>query len=75
MKKTLLFLIKTYRHLFSPDTGVFQRKMPTCIFYPTCSAYAQEAVEKYGAVKGVYLSIRRIIRCHPWQKKHIDIVQ
>lgn len=75
MKKPLLFFIATYRRYFSPDTGVLRKKMPTCVFYPTCSAYAEEAIIKYGALKGGYLSLRRIARCHPWQKKHIDTVQ
>lgn len=75
MKKTLLFLIALYRRYFSPDTGIFRRKMPTCVFYPTCSAYSEEAITKYGVFKGGYLSIRRIIRCHPRQKNNIDMVQ
>lgn len=43
-------------------------KEPTCRFSPTCSQYALEAVEKYGAFKGSYLSIRRIMKCHPYHK-------
>ncbi len=75
MKKPLLFLLRKYRRYFSPDTGIFQRRMPTCVFYPTCSAYSEEAIMKYGAIKGGYLSLRRIARCHPWQQKHIDMLQ
>jgi len=55
----LLALIKAYRALVSP------LKPPTCRFYPTCSTYALEALTKYGVFKGLWLSTRRILRCHP----------
>jgi uncharacterized protein len=55
----LLFLITVYRKVISP------LKPPTCRFYPTCSAYALEAIKKYGPFKGSGLAIRRILRCHP----------
>ena len=45
---------------------------PRCVFYPTCSEYTKQAVEKYGVLKGFYLGFLRILRCHPWQKDHID---
>ena len=47
-------------------------KRPSCVFYPTCSEYTKQAIEKYGALKGIYLGFLRILRCHPWQKNHID---
>ena len=47
-------------------------KKPSCVFYPTCSVYTKQAIEKYGIFKGVYLGLLRILRCHPWQKYHID---
>jgi putative membrane protein insertion efficiency factor len=47
-------------------------KRPSCVFYPTCSEYAKEAIIKYGAIKGIYLGFVRILRCHPWQKNHHD---
>lgn len=47
-------------------------KKPSCVFYPSCSTYSKQAIEKYGAFKGSYLAIRRILRCYPWQKKHMD---
>ncbi len=50
-------------------------KKPSCVFYPTCSEYTKQAIFKYGFVKGFYLGFLRIIRCHPWQKKHIDPVR
>ncbi|KRQ85945.1 putative membrane protein insertion efficiency factor [Caloramator mitchellensis] len=59
MKKVLIFLIRIYRKYISP------MKPPSCRFYPTCSQYSIEAIEKYGALKGSVLSIKRILRCHP----------
>ncbi|MFZ3011590.1 MAG: membrane protein insertion efficiency factor YidD [Minisyncoccia bacterium] len=47
-------------------------KKPSCVFYPTCSEYTKQAIEKYGLPKGVRLGFLRILRCHPWQKNHID---
>jgi putative membrane protein insertion efficiency factor len=55
----LLFLIKFYRVVVSP------LKPPSCRFYPTCSAYAYEAITRYGPLKGGFLAVKRIARCHP----------
>ena len=63
MKKLLLALIRRYRRDISPYTP------PSCRFVPTCSAYALEAVEVHGAVKGGLLALRRIIRCHPFHRE------
>lgn len=68
MRKFLIFLIKIYRKYISP------LKPPSCRFYPTCSMYAIEAIEKYGAAKGSYLAIKRILRCHPLNKGGYDPV-
>ncbi|MBQ2856365.1 MAG: membrane protein insertion efficiency factor YidD [Bacteroidaceae bacterium] len=58
---TLLLLpIRFYREYISP------LKPPSCRFTPTCSQYAIEAIQRHGPFKGLYLSIRRILRCHPW---------
>ena len=62
MKKCLLFLIRVYQRFISP---CFPAR---CRFKPTCSAYAFEAIEKYGALKGGYLALRRFLRCHPFYK-------
>jgi len=45
---------------------------PSCVFYPSCSEYTKQAIDKYGVLKGFYLGILRILRCHPWQKNHLD---
>ncbi len=50
-------------------------KKPSCVFFPTCSEYTKEAVKKYGISKGLFLGFLRILRCHPWQKNHIDPVK
>jgi len=48
---------------------------PSCVFYPSCSEYTKQAIEKYGVCKGIHLGFFRILRCHPWQKNHIDPVK
>ena len=60
MKRLLLWLVRFYRKNISP------LRAPSCRFIPTCSEYALEAIEKYGAVKGGYLALRRLLRCHPF---------
>ena len=62
MKRTILRLIRFYQASVSP---LFP---PRCRFVPTCSQYALEAVEKYGAVKGTWLAVKRFSRCHPFHK-------
>ena len=68
MKTVLIALIDTYRLLLSPFFGT------QCRFYPTCSAYAREAIEIHGALKGTWLTLRRIGKCHPWHEGGIDNV-
>ncbi|HAS84460.1 MAG TPA: membrane protein insertion efficiency factor YidD [Candidatus Yonathbacteria bacterium] len=73
MRNFIVFLINFYQKFLSLDTGIFSfKKGTTCVFYPTCSEYTKEAVLKYGVFKGIFLGFRRILRCHPWQKEHID---
>jgi putative membrane protein insertion efficiency factor len=73
MRKIIIYLIDAYQKILSPDTGIFAlKKGTTCVFYPTCSEYTKEALLKYGTLKGLFLGLRRILRCHPWQKEHID---
>ncbi len=64
MKRILIALVKFYRKYISPLTP------PTCRYVPTCSQYALEALEKYGALKGGWLAVKRICRCHPFHKGH-----
>lgn len=56
--------------LYQTKISIFTK--PRCVFYPTCSEYTKQAVIKYGAFKGFFYGFRRILRCHPWQKEHID---
>ena len=63
MKHIFLALIRFYRRAVSP------LRPPCCRFIPTCSEYALEAVEKYGAVKGGWLALRRIAKCHPFHRQ------
>ena len=65
MKSVLLWLIRFYRRHISPFTR------PSCRFIPTCSQYAYEAIEKYGAWKGTRLALKRLSRCHPLHFKNI----
>lgn len=71
MKKGILYLIKVYQQTLSLDHGVMGKRFPNlrhCKFTPTCSEYSYKAVEKYGVVKGGFMSIWRLIRCNPWTK-------
>lgn len=68
MKQLLLWLIKLYQNTLS------RALPPSCRFTPSCSHYGYEAIQKYGAVKGSYLAIRRILRCHPFTPGGYDPV-
>ena len=68
MKKLLIGLINVYRKHISP------LKRPCCKYYPTCSEYAVTAIERFGAIKGLVLSIWRILRCNPFSGGGIDYV-
>jgi uncharacterized protein len=64
----LVALLKAYRVLISPLYG------QVCRYYPSCSAYALGAIETHGAVKGCWLALRRLGRCHPWTPGGVDLV-
>ncbi len=68
MRRLVITLIKGYGYLISPFLG------DNCRYYPTCSAYTQEAVERHGVLRGSWLGIRRILRCHPWHEGGVDPV-
>ena len=68
MRPLLIGLITLYRWFVSPLLG------PNCRFYPTCSCYAQEAIQRHGALRGSWLAARRIGRCHPWNPGGFDPV-
>lgn len=68
MRRVLLLLIHAYRYLLSPWLGT------NCRFYPTCSAYGVEAISRYGALRGGYMTVKRLAKCHPWHAGGIDLV-
>ncbi|MDQ7819114.1 MAG: membrane protein insertion efficiency factor YidD [Armatimonadota bacterium] len=68
MTRLVLLLIRAYQRLISPLLP------PRCRFYPSCSAYAAEAVARYGAWRGGVLALRRLLRCHPWHPGGYDPV-
>lgn len=68
MKKILIGFIRVYSAVLSPFLGA------NCRYQPTCSAYAQEAIERYGALRGSWMGIRRILRCHPFHEGGFDPV-
>jgi putative membrane protein insertion efficiency factor len=68
MKTLVIIFIKFYQYTLSPLTG------QNCRFYPTCSAYAIQAVSTYGCVKGGFLAVKRILRCHPFHAGGFDPV-
>ncbi|TMG76988.1 MAG: membrane protein insertion efficiency factor YidD [Betaproteobacteria bacterium] len=66
MNKVLSLLIRAYRYVVSPLLGMH------CRFHPSCSAYALEALERYGTARGAWLALRRLVRCHPWHPGGYD---
>ncbi len=68
MRTLIGTLIRWYRYLLSPLLG------HNCRFYPSCSQYAEQAIEEHGVVKGTGLALRRISKCHPWHEGGIDPV-
>ena len=78
MKKIVLMLIKAYQHTSFFHIQVSRTLFLTdsvCRFKPTCSNYTYQAVEKYGSTKGLWLGLKRIVRCHPWSKGGLDPVK
>lgn len=70
MKTVLIFLIRAYQKFISPLKG-----KSCCRFYPTCSQYAIEAIQKHGAFKGFFMALWRILRCNPFSKGGYDPVK
>lgn len=68
MHKILIAFIQLYRSFLSPFLGSH------CRFYPSCSCYAQQALQQYGVVQGSWLAVKRILRCHPWHEGGVDPV-
>ena len=68
MKTVFLALIRAYQYLLRPMLG------SNCRFYPSCSDYAREAIERHGAMRGLWLAVRRVARCHPYHPGGFDPV-
>jgi hypothetical protein len=68
MKRLLLLAIRGYQIALSPFFGT------QCRFYPTCSHYAAEAIVTHGSLKGTWLTVKRILKCHPWHTGGVDPV-
>ncbi|HLD19828.1 MAG TPA: membrane protein insertion efficiency factor YidD [Patescibacteria group bacterium] len=73
-QRFFLAIIRVYQKTFSLDHGPLRVYVPfgQCKFTPTCSEFTYQAIEKYGIVSGLWKSVRRIIRCHPWSKGGVD---
>ncbi|WP_425518099.1 membrane protein insertion efficiency factor YidD [Nitrospira defluvii] len=69
MRRLCLILLTVYRTCVSPLVG------PACRFYPTCSVYAQDAIERYGVIKGGLMAVRRLLKCHPFHPGGVDPVR
>lgn len=74
LKQALLILIRFYQKTLSPDTGLMAYRHPNgyCRFYPHCSEYAYQAINKYGSIKGGFLAAKRVFKCNPFNKGGID---
>lgn len=68
MRQVLIAVIQLYRWCLSPLLG------SNCRYYPTCSCYAQESIARHGALRGTWLAVRRLLRCHPWHDGGFDPV-
>ncbi len=68
LAKIPLVIIKAYQYGISPLMG------SQCRFHPTCSNYAEESYRRFGFIKGTWLTVRRLLKCHPWHKGGVDMV-
>lgn len=68
IRRAMIGMIRAYQLLLSPLLG------PRCRFYPSCSRYAAEAIAVHGPLVGLYLGVRRLLRCHPWNPGGVDLV-
>ena len=66
MKRILIYIIEKYQKYISPILG------NNCKYYPSCSEYTKQAIEKYGKIKGCFLGIKRILKCNPFSKGRYD---
>lgn len=69
MRNIVIFILKIYKKSISP---MIASKGINCKFHPTCSEYMMQAIEKYGVIKGVYLGVKRLLKCNPFSKGGYD---
>lgn len=78
MRYFFIFLVKIYQKIVSPETGFITGllgiRKKTCIYYPSCSQYSIEAFKKHGSLKGIFLTVSRIVRCNPFNEPRVDEV-
>jgi len=74
-KKLILGIIRFYQRFLSPDQGIFNSSglKKNCRFYPSCSEYTYQAIEKYGTLAGFRKGIKRMLKCYPWHPGGIDL--
>ncbi len=74
MKTLIIFIIRLYQKTLSPDHGWFKARYPYgfCRFYPSCSEYGIETVQKFGAATGLLKTFLRVLRCNPWAQPRVD---
>ncbi|PIP25167.1 MAG: membrane protein insertion efficiency factor YidD [Candidatus Nealsonbacteria bacterium CG23_combo_of_CG06-09_8_20_14_all_36_12] len=77
LKNFVIKIIKFYQKILSPDQGILSLFIPVgaCRFYPSCSYYTLEAVKKYGVLKGIFLGLKRIFKCHPLHPGGVDLLK
>lgn len=77
MKKIALLAIRAYQKTLSPDHGWFRARFPYgyCGFYPSCSEYTYQSIEKFGLIRGIFKGVWRILRCNPWSHGGLDPVK
>lgn len=74
MKKFVLFILRIYQKTLSGNHGLFGKitGIKFCRYYPSCSAYTYQSIEKYGVIRGSVKGIKRLLRCHPWHEGGYD---
>lgn len=76
MRRLIARLIAIYQQTISPDHGAWRHNHPYgfCRFYPSCSEYTRQAVLRFGPGRGLWLGLRRLLRCYPWSRGGVDLV-
>lgn len=76
LRSFAIFLISFYQRTLSPDHGIFKTRHPYgfCRFYPSCSEYTKRAIVKFGIISGLWMGMKRVLRCNPWSKPAIDLI-